>query len=395
MSGGKKKPVSAREAGDIPGESRRDSTEAGGERSTQKNERRELGRGQSRATGASGGGEKTRRTVREWGAKWLDDWKIALTGILLAARERLFWAWFLPVFFVFGILLNLLSSGTAAFALMVSGGFSVALDVVSKAFLGIFGVGRDFWDFLLVLIITILQATLIAEIAVVWRYNKMNAQRISDRRRARGASSGAGASDGAEAIGGAEAAREEKTLGDAGTSDREETLSGAGGDPNRDGMTIGGSLQNSGLVAGLALLSGGCPTCGTALLAPIITSVFSGGGFALAGVISGGLTVLALVLALYTLKKVGLDAYALIKAEKRRKRKARKADGGHKATNGARAKVVTKTSGHKAARAKEVAKTSERKTTRAEKVAKTSERKATDVKKVDAQSVSKIKKGEK
>ena len=232
-------------------------------------------------------------SARERGAKWLDDWKMALAGIGLAARERLFWGWFVVVFFVFGILLNLLSSGTAAFALIATGGFSVAFDVLSKAFLGIFGIGRDFWDFLLVLIITILQATLIAAIAVVWRYNKMNA-----KRRSRAVREGGSRKSGA---------------GDEG-SDL--------GDPNRDGTTIGGSLQNSGLVAGLALLSGGCPTCGTALLAPIITTVFSGGGFALAGAISGGLTIFALVLALYTLKKVGLDAYALIKAERRRARKA-------------------------------------------------------------------------
>ena len=234
--------------------------------------------------------------AREWGAKWLDDWKMALAGIGLAARERLFWGWFVVVFFVFGILLNLLSSGTAAFALIATGGFSVAFDVLSKAFLGIFGIGRDFWDFLLVLIITILQATLIAAIAVVWKYNKMNAKRRS-RKGADGDGDGSG-------------------LSNKGFS------SGDSDDPNRDGTTIGGSLQNSGLVAGLALLSGGCPTCGTALLAPIITTVFSGGGFALAGAISGGLTIFALVLALYTLKKVGLDAYALIKAERRRARKA-------------------------------------------------------------------------
>ena len=75
-----------------------------------------------------------------------------------------------------------------------------------------------------------------------------------------------------------------KNKGDTSTSEN---------DPNRDGMTLSGSLQNSGLVTGLALLSGGCPTCGTALLAPIITTVFSGSGFALAGAISGGLTILA------------------------------------------------------------------------------------------------------
>ena len=70
--------------------------------------------------------------------------------------------------------------------------------------------------------------------------------------------------------------------------------------------------DNSG---GLALLGSGCPTCGTTLITPILTSVFSTGSYAIAGAISGILTAVAYVLILWSLKKVGLEAYVIIKSE--------------------------------------------------------------------------------
>ena len=42
-------------------------------------------------------------------AKWCDEWGLALRGILLATRTLRFWAFFIPVFVIFGILLNMLS----------------------------------------------------------------------------------------------------------------------------------------------------------------------------------------------------------------------------------------------------------------------------------------------
>ena len=65
------------------------------------------------------------------------------------------------------------------------------------------------------------------------------------------------------------------------------------------------SLESSGIVAGLAILGSGCPTCGTALLTPVLAAVFSTGGYAIAGVVSGVVTLLSVIVALFALQKVG------------------------------------------------------------------------------------------
>ncbi|MDO5481026.1 MAG: hypothetical protein Q4F60_01615 [Candidatus Saccharibacteria bacterium] len=209
--------------------------------------------------------------------KWVDDWKMAGQGIFLATREKIFWAWFLPVFIALGILLNLLANGTASFALMANSDLSGKLNIIGKAALGLVGVGKNFGDFLYVFLITLLQAILIAAIAVVYKYNKMSAKNRAKKN-----------SEGSD-------------------------------DPNEDGVSLGDAAQNSGIVAGLAILGSGCPTCGTSLLAPLLASTLSAGGFMIANMISGIITGMAIVLAIHSLKKVGLDSYVLIKAEKRRK----------------------------------------------------------------------------
>ena len=84
--------------------------------------------------------------------------------------------------------------------------------------------------------------------------------------------------------------------------------------------TFSASLQNSGIVAGLAILGSGCPTCGTALLTPILGAIFSGSGVALAGKVSVAITVIAVLLALWTLKKLGYNAYVAIVTTKKHKK---------------------------------------------------------------------------
>ena len=81
------------------------------------------------------------------------------------------------------------------------------------------------------------------------------------------------------------------------------------------------NVQRAGIAAGLAVLSAGCPTCGTTLLMPVIGAISSTGGYAIAGVASGVVFVLALIVALLALKKVGLQAYVIMINEKRERRK--------------------------------------------------------------------------
>ncbi len=203
--------------------------------------------------------------------RWVDEWKMALSGILLATRDWKFDVVVLASFIIFGTLINLLSSSTAALNLFWATDFSGKLSIIGDSFLAIFGVGRNFWDFLLNFVITVLQSFLIGLVVFVWRKKRRSKQ-------------------------------EQKRAGAA----------------NAD------NLQSAGLVAGLAVLGSGCPTCGTTLLMPIIGTIFSSGGYALAGAISGILTIAAIWLALFTTRRIGKDAYAMILSEEFEKRHQKK-----------------------------------------------------------------------
>lgn len=203
--------------------------------------------------------------------RWVDEWKMALSGILLATRDWKFDIVVLAAFIIFGTLINLLSSSTAALNLFWATDFAGKMSILGDSFLAIFGVGRNFWDFLLNFIITVLQSFLIGLVVFVWRKKRRN---VKEQKRA--------------------------------------------------GATNADNLQSAGLVAGLAVLGSGCPTCGTTLLMPIIGTIFSSGGYALAGAISGILTVAAIWLALFTTRRIGKDAYAMILSEEFDKRHQKK-----------------------------------------------------------------------
>jgi len=200
----------------------------------------------------SRGGKKS-----EWD-KWLDGLRLAGLGIWSAMKTYRFWAFFVPVFVIFGTLLNLLSGGTSAFNLFWATDFGGKTRILGDAFLAIFGVGRPFVDWLIVFVVTLLQAILISSIAVAWKRNK----------------------------------------------DQE-------------------SLQSSGIAAGLAILGSGCPTCGTALLTPVLATIFSTGGYAIAGIVSQVITWLSVVIVLFALYKVG-NGLMGCKLERKKDEKLRK-----------------------------------------------------------------------
>lgn len=201
-------------------------------------------------------------------SKWLDEWRIAFSGVLLASKKQRFVVAALLTFIIFGTLINLLSGSTAAVSLFWSTDMAGKLKIIWSGFLAIFGVGRNFWDWLLMFSITVLQSLLIGLIAVAWQGKK-----------------------------------------------RERSARIAAEASNAD------NVQNAGLAVGLAVLGSGCPTCGTTLLAPVIATLFSTSSFALANIISGLLTLAAVLVALLTFKRVGGDVYAqLVSAEYIRKK---------------------------------------------------------------------------
>lgn len=200
--------------------------------------------------------------IKSWFSRWADEWKMAFSGVLLATRDHRFIVAALLSFVFFGTLMNLLSSSTAALNLFWATDFGGKLAIIGDNFLAIFGIGRNFWDWLLLFFITVLQSILIGLVVFVWQ----------KRRRSR----------------------------------RERLLAGVHNSDN---------VQSVGLVAGLAVLGSGCPTCGTTLLMPIIGTIFSSSGYMLAGVVSGIMTVGAILLALFTLKRIGREAYAMVLSE--------------------------------------------------------------------------------
>lgn len=198
-------------------------------------------------------------------AKWCDEWKIGAEGILLASQNKKFIIATVVTFLIFGTIMSLLSSSTAALGLFWQVDWAGKFKIIGSGFLAIFGVGRSFWDWLLVFVVTVIQSLLIGLIAMVWRKKRRNKkQQVQDV---------------------------------AANSD---------------------NLQNAGLAAGLAVLGSGCPTCGTTLLMPLLGSLFSTSSFALAGIVSGLLTTASIAVALLALKKVGNDAYAMIISERRK-----------------------------------------------------------------------------
>ena len=211
-------------------------------------------------------------------ARFFDEFALAGRGLLLATRKKSFWLPFALTFIIFGTLINLLSSGFTSFQLIggciSSGDFGGALNIILQAFLATFGVGREFVDFALSFILTLFQSILIALAVFVFKHNQKQ-KRTKKSRLAPPSSKNAIKSDDSNAF------------------------------------------ESSALVAGLAVLGSGCPTCGTTLLAPVLGALLSGttGAVALAGTLSLVLNILAIVLAILVFRKLGVETYAIIKSE--------------------------------------------------------------------------------
>lgn len=209
------------------------------------------------------------RGGKKWSwARWFDEWRLAGSGILLATREWRFVITVLITFVVFGTIMSLLASGSAAWDLFWTTDAGGKLSIIADGFLALFGMGRNFLDWILTFSISVLQAILIGLVVFVWRKKRRN--------------------------------RHEQVAATAANAD---------------------NLQSAGLAAGLAVLGSGCPTCGTTLLMPLIGTLFSTSSYALASTISGILTTAAIIVALLTLKRLSNDAYALILNEKYQQRK--------------------------------------------------------------------------
>lgn len=193
--------------------------------------------------------------------KWLDGFALAGKGILLATKEKLFWRGFIPSFLFFGFLMNMLAGGLSKFELIRILGFPDGLRIIGESFLGIFGIGQPFFDWLPVFCIAILQGILIGLIVLLWKKK------------------------------------------------REQNAA---------------NLEKAGIITGLIALGAGCPTCGTTLITPLIGAIFSTGSLSITGTISTIVTILAIVIAVLSIKRLGEETYVIIVNEKYLKKHAAK-----------------------------------------------------------------------
>ena len=184
--------------------------------------------------------------------KWCDEFVLAGKGILLSTKEKRFWCGFVPAFLGFGLLINMLSGGLSKFRLMGILGFPKCFSVLFDSFIAIFGVNQPFLDWLPVFFLSLLQGVLIGLIVLLWKKKKQNSA----------------------------------------------------------------NLESAGIIAGLVALGAGCPTCGTTLITPLLGVLFSSSSFAIAGAISTIVTLLAVIIAILSLKRLGLEVYVTIVNER-------------------------------------------------------------------------------
>lgn len=196
--------------------------------------------------------------------KWCDGFVLAGKGILLATREKRFWAGFSVAFLFFGTLMNLLAGGFSKFELMGASGFGGSMKIIGDALMGVFGINMAVTDWLPVFSIAVLQGVLIGLIVLIWHKKRVS---------------------------------------------------------NKGDTSNSANVEKAGIITGLIALGAGCPTCGTTLLTPLLGTIFSTGGLAVTGVISGIVTWLAVIIAILSLKRIGEETYVIIVNEKYLKKK--------------------------------------------------------------------------
>ncbi len=201
--------------------------------------------------------------------KWCDEFVLAGKGIMLATKEKRFWVGFLVAFLFFGTLMNLLAGGFSKFELMGVLGFGESLRIIGEALLGVFGYRMIVTEWLPIFGLAVIQGVLIGLIVLLWQK-----KRVTDA----------------------------------------------------EGTSNSANVEKAGIITGLIALGAGCPTCGTTLLTPLLGTLFSSGGIAMAGTISGIATAVAIVVAILSLKRIGEETYVIIINEKYLEKKRRQSE---------------------------------------------------------------------
>lgn len=136
--------------------------------------------------------------------------------------------------------------------------FGRAMGIIGEAFIGVFGINQIFSEWIFVFLIALLQGILIGLIVLLWKKKK-------------------------------------------------------------DGNSA--NVEKAGIITGLIALGAGCPTCGTTILAPLVGAIFSTGGLAIVGTVSIIVTILAIIIAILSLRRLGEETYVIIINERYLKKK--------------------------------------------------------------------------
>ena len=201
--------------------------------------------------------------------KWCDGFALAGKGILLATKEKRFWVGFTLAFLFFGTLMNLLSGGFSKFELMGALGFGESVRIIGEAMLATFGYQMIVAEWLPIFGLALMQGVLIGLIVLLWHKKRVT---------------------------------------------------------KADGTSNSANVEKAGIITGLIALGAGCPTCGTTLLTPLLGTLFSSGGLAMAGVVSGVATTAAVVVAILSLKRIGEETYVIIVNEKYLEKKRQRSE---------------------------------------------------------------------
>jgi hypothetical protein len=76
------------------------------------------------------------------------------------------------------------------------------------------------------------------------------------------------------------------------------------------------ALMNSSIASVLAIVGAGCPTCGTSLIMPLLTVVFSSAAYTVLNSLSAIILVVAFVLVLFSLRRLGFLCYTIESRDK-------------------------------------------------------------------------------
>ena len=199
--------------------------------------------------------------ARKYWESWVDETKMAMVGIGMVFKRPGYTAIALAVWLFFAYILTLFRDGTSTWSLLLSGiGFGDKMGLMVDVWGRILGNFTNLWGWALMLM-AMLQGLTVALLIFGWR------AKVSSK------------------------------------------------------ATVAG-LEAGGVGTALSFLALGCPSCGTGLLAPLLTTILGSGAVVMADVLGWFLVLVAVVLLLHAGRRLGYGALIEITARRHKNAKS-------------------------------------------------------------------------